>query len=97
MYYINNFNPVGNLFTKSESKTEDLLAMMTEVQEFVNTYEDEESVTRCYERKIVSGDNKTEKNMHYGILRLVHRTNNKVGRTNLAQLTDQPKAKARCR
>ena len=43
--------------------------MMTEVQEFVNTYEDEESVTHCYERKIVSGDNKTEKNMHYGILR----------------------------
>ena len=61
----------GKLFTKSESCTEDLISMMSEVQLNVNTFEDDEGVTHCYEKKIVSGDNKTEKNMHYGILRLL--------------------------
>ena len=61
----------GKLFTKSESRTEDLISMMSEVQLNVNTFEDDEGVTHCYEKKIVSGDNKTEKNMHYGILRLL--------------------------
>ena len=59
----------GKLFTKSESRTEDLISMMSEVQLNVNTFEDSEGVEHCYEKKIVSGDNKTEKNMHYGILR----------------------------
>ena len=45
--------------------------MMTKIQEAVHTYEDEFGEAHCYERKIVSGDNKTEKNMHYGILRYV--------------------------
>ena len=47
--------------------------MMSEVQESVHTYVDEEGKTHCYERKIVSGDNKTEKNMHHGILRYRYR------------------------
>ena len=60
----------GNLFTKSESSTEDLIKMMSEVQLNVHTFDDNRGVKHCYERKICSGDNKTEKNMHYGILRL---------------------------
>ena len=62
----------GELFTKSESKTEDLISMMSKVQLDVHKFKDELGVHHCYERKIVSGDNKTEKNMHYGILRKVH-------------------------
>ena len=58
----------GDLFTKSESRMEDLISMMNEVQKNVATYQDD-SILRCHERKIVSGDNKTEKNMHHGILR----------------------------
>ena len=60
----------GQLFTKSESCTEDLIDMMAEVQIHVNTFEDNDGVKHCHEKKIVSGDQKTEKNMHYGILRL---------------------------
>ena len=59
----------GNLFTKSESSTEDLISMMSELQLNVNTFVDNNGVEHCFERKICSGDNKTEKNMHYGILR----------------------------
>ena len=60
----------GQLFTKSESNTEDLIAMMTEIQKkYVHTYEDHDGKVRCFERKIISGDNKTEKNSTYGILR----------------------------
>ena len=60
----------GQLFTKSESNTEDLIAMMTEIQKkYVHTYEDHKGKVRCFERKIISGDNKTEKNSTYGILR----------------------------
>ena len=59
----------GNLFTLSESRTEDLITMMSEVQLNVHTFTDDEGVEHCYEKKIVSGDNKTEKNMTYGILR----------------------------
>ena len=62
----------GELFTKSESKTEDLITMMSKIQLDVHKFKDELGVHHCYERKIVSGDNKTEKNMHYGILRKVH-------------------------
>ena len=58
----------GKLYTKSESNMEDLISMMMDVQLDVNTYEDLEGKKHCYEKKIVSGDNKTEKNMHYGIL-----------------------------
>ena len=60
----------GNLFTKSESKTEDLIDMMADIQLNVHTFEDHAGVKHCHEKKIVSGDNKTEKNMFYGILRL---------------------------
>ena len=60
----------GNLFTKSESSTDDLISMMSELQLNVHTYFDGNGNEHCYERKICSGDNKTEKNMHYGILRL---------------------------
>ena len=62
----------GELFTKSESKTEDLLSMMSKVQESVHTFLDDDGIKHCHERKIVSGDNKTEKNMHHGIIRLTH-------------------------
>ena len=41
---------------------------MIEVQKNVNTFKGEDEVVHCYEKKIVSGDNKTEKNMHHGIL-----------------------------
>ena len=58
----------GNLFTKSESSTEDLITMMIDVQKYVNKFKDDHDVVHSYERKIVSGDNKTEKNMHHGIL-----------------------------
>ena len=60
----------GNLFTLSETSTEDLIKMMQEVQLNVHTYKDDGGQECCHERKIVSGDNKTEKNMHYAILRL---------------------------
>ena len=60
----------GNLFTLSENSTEDLIKMMQEVQLNVHTYKDDRGQECCHERKIVSGDNKTEKNMHYAILRL---------------------------
>ena len=59
----------GQLFTLSESSTEDLIKMMSEVQINVHTFKDSDGREHCYEKKIVSGDNKTEKNMHYGILR----------------------------
>ena len=60
----------GNMFTQSESRTEELIQMMSEVQLNVHTFEDNNGVKHCHEKKIISGDNKTEKNMHYGILRL---------------------------
>ena len=61
----------GNLFTLSESRIEDLITMMSEVQLNVHTYTDSSGAEHCHERKIVAGDNKTEKNMTYGILRFV--------------------------
>ena len=66
----------GNLFTKSECRTEDLITMMAEVQLNVHTFVDNKGGDHCHEKKIVSGDNKTEKNMHYGILRLTCNTIN---------------------
>ena len=62
----------GELFTKSESKTEDLIEMMTVVQnKYVHTFKDQDGTVKCYEKKILSGDNKTEKNQTFGILRLL--------------------------
>ena len=58
----------GHLFTKSESSTQDLIDMMSEIQLNVHTYKDTDETEHCYEKKIVSGDQKTEKNMHFGIL-----------------------------
>ena len=60
----------GNLYTKSESKTEDLIDMIEDIQEeYIPTYEDELGFVKCYEKKILSGDNKTEKNSYHGIIR----------------------------
>ena len=59
----------GELFEKSESRTEDLIAMLTKVQKNVHKFKDTDGIEHCYEKKIVSGDNKTEKNMFYSILR----------------------------
>ena len=60
----------GELFTKSESRTEDLLSMMEQVQEeFVHKYIDENGKKTSFEKRVISGDQKTEKNSYYGILR----------------------------
>ena len=60
----------GLLFTKSESKTEELVNMMSEVQEkFVHKFTDGSGNIKCYEKKVLSGDQKTEKNSYYGKLR----------------------------
>ena len=60
----------GELFTKSESRTEDVIAMMTEVQEkFTHKFINDAGNNECFEKKVLSGDNKTEKNSFYGILR----------------------------
>ena len=62
----------GDLFTKSESKTEDLISMISDLQEkYTHTYIDAEGNKKCFERRILSGDNKTEKNSHHGILRYI--------------------------
>ena len=62
----------GKLFTKSETKTEDLIEMMNEIQSsYVHKFEDQDGTVKCYEKKILSGDNKTEKNQTYGILRFI--------------------------
>ena len=58
----------GELFTKSESNTEDLITMIEDVQrKYISKHEDSLGSFNCYERKILSGDNKTEKNSHHGI------------------------------
>ena len=60
----------GELFTKSEARTEDLIDMMVDIQaKYVHKFEDKEGNIRCYEKKILSGDNKTEKNQTFGIYR----------------------------
>ena len=60
----------GDLFTKSESKTEDVIAMMSEVQDkYTHKFTDDFGKTGCFEKKVLSGDNKTVKNSFYGILR----------------------------
>ena len=60
----------GELFTKSESNTEDLISMIEEVQhKYISKHEDSMGNIYCYEKKMLSGDNKTEKNSHHGILR----------------------------
>ena len=59
----------GELFTKSEGNTEDLISMMKSIQsKYVHIFEGPGGSDRCFERKILSGDNKTEKNQVYGIL-----------------------------
>jgi hypothetical protein len=61
---------MGDLFTKSESRTEDVIAMMSEVQDkYTHKFTDNFGKTGCFEKKVLSGDNKTEKNSFYGILR----------------------------
>ena len=60
----------GDLYTKSESNTDDLIDMMAEFQQkYVHVFENEDGSVNCYEKKILSGDNKTEKNQTYGIMR----------------------------
>ena len=59
----------GELFTKSEFKTEDLISMMSDIQKkYIHIYKNKDGQSKCYEKKILSGDNKTEKNQVYGIL-----------------------------
>ena len=60
----------GDLFTKSESNTQDLLEMMVQVQDkYVHKYIDASNNINCFEKKVLSGDQKTEKNSYFGILR----------------------------
>ena len=62
----------GELFTKSETNSVDLISMMSDIQEeYVHTFTDQEGNIKVYEKKILSGDNKTEKNQTYGIIRLI--------------------------
>ena len=59
----------GDLYTKSESKTEDLVSMISDIQKkYTHKFESDDG-KECFERKVLSGDNKTEKNSHYAILR----------------------------
>ena len=41
----------GNIFTKSECKTEDLVSMLAEIQKYVHTTDDTEK--KCFEKKII--------------------------------------------
>ena len=60
----------GDLFTKSESNMDDLISMMEELQlKYVHTHKSKEGTVSCHEKKVLSGDNKTEKNSNHGILR----------------------------
>ena len=60
----------GDLFNKSDSRTEDVIAMIREVQDkYTHKFTDDFGKTECFEKKVLSGDNKTEKNSFYGILR----------------------------
>ena len=59
----------GELFTKSESKTEDLVEMISDIQQKYTHKFLIDGEIDCFEKKVLSGDNKTEKNCHYGILR----------------------------
>ena len=62
----------GELYTKSEAKTEDLIDMMMDIQtKYVHKFKTKDGTLRCYEKKILSGDNKTEKNQTYGIIRSI--------------------------
>ena len=68
----------GELFTKSESKIEDLVDMMSTLQDkYTHKYEDGTEI-KCYERKVISGDNKTEKNSHHGIIRYTEGSMNEL-------------------
>ena len=59
----------GELYTKSESKTEDLVMMINDIQDkYAHKFSGPNGI-ECYERRILGGDNKTEKNSHHGILR----------------------------
>ena len=60
----------GDLYTKSESNMDDLLEMMSFFQQnYVHIERNDDGSNTCYEKKILSGDNKTEKNQTYGQLR----------------------------
>ena len=59
----------GNLYMLSESKTEELLLILEDMQKFVHKYEDASGNVHCYSKKVFSGDQKTEKNSTYAILR----------------------------
>ena len=60
----------GELFTKSESRTEDVIAMLDVIQHnFIHKFKEMDGEVQCFEKKVISGDNKTEKNSYYGILR----------------------------
>ena len=43
----------GPLFTKSESRTEDIISMMEDIQKNIHTAVDIEGNETCYERKII--------------------------------------------
>ena len=69
---------VNYVFTKSESKIEDLVDMMSTLQDkYTHKYKDGTEI-KCYERKVISGDNKTEKNSHHGIIRYTEGSMNEL-------------------
>ena len=60
----------GRLYDKSESVMDELLVMMEDSQDYISAFvEDNNGDVVCYERKTVSGDQLTEKNMSNGIKR----------------------------
>ena len=63
----------GELYTKSESNTDHLIDMIDDFQQkYVHVVKHEDGSQTCFERKILSGDNKTEKNQTYGKMRYIH-------------------------
>ena len=60
----------GKIYEKSENRTEDLISMLDEYQnEMVLKNSDTNGCNKVMYRRQLTGDQKTEKNMHYAILR----------------------------
>ena len=60
----------GQIFDKSENKTEDLISMIEEYQRKMNLIaKADNNQSRIAYRRQLTGDQKTEKNTHYAILR----------------------------
>ena len=63
----------GTFYPKSESSQEDMIMILDDIQsKYTPLYSVGYTDTvQCYEKKIISGDQKSEKNAHYAILRYI--------------------------